>query len=57
MTIFLTGATGYIGGAIAAKLVEKGCIVRGLVRVKPSRTELDWQPTHTSLTDWIEREA
>ncbi|MEJ8827255.1 NAD-dependent epimerase/dehydratase family protein [Variovorax humicola] len=31
-TIFLTGATGYIGGTIASKLVENGYRVRGLVR-------------------------
>jgi nucleoside-diphosphate-sugar epimerase len=32
MAIFITGATGFIGGAIAAKLVERGIEVRGLVR-------------------------
>jgi nucleoside-diphosphate-sugar epimerase len=31
-TIFLTGATGYIGGSIAARLVQAGHRVRGLVR-------------------------
>ncbi|MEJ8859240.1 NAD-dependent epimerase/dehydratase family protein [Variovorax robiniae] len=31
-TIFLTGATGYIGGTIASKLAENGYRVRGLVR-------------------------
>jgi nucleoside-diphosphate-sugar epimerase len=31
-TIFLTGATGYIGGSLAARLVEAGTRVRGLVR-------------------------
>jgi nucleoside-diphosphate-sugar epimerase len=31
-TIFLTGATGYIGGSLAARLVEAGRRVRGLVR-------------------------
>jgi nucleoside-diphosphate-sugar epimerase len=31
-TIFLTGATGYIGGSLAARLVEGGTRVRGLVR-------------------------
>lgn len=33
-TIFLTGATGYIGGSIAEKLVANGTRVRGLVRSK-----------------------
>lgn len=32
MRIFMTGVSGYIGGAIAAKLIEKGIEVRGLVR-------------------------
>lgn len=31
-TIFLTGATGYIGGTLATRLVETGHQVRGLVR-------------------------
>jgi len=30
--IFLTGATGYIGGSVATKLIESGYRVRGLVR-------------------------
>jgi nucleoside-diphosphate-sugar epimerase len=30
--IFVTGATGYIGGSLAARLVEAGTRVRGLVR-------------------------
>jgi nucleoside-diphosphate-sugar epimerase len=35
-TIFLTGATGYIGGTVAARLVEAGSRVRGLVRSRES---------------------
>ena len=31
-TIFLTGATGYIGGSVAARLIGAGHRVRGLVR-------------------------
>lgn len=31
-TLFLTGATGYIGGSLAMRLVEAGTRVRGLVR-------------------------
>jgi nucleoside-diphosphate-sugar epimerase len=31
-TVFLTGASGYIGGSLAARLVESGTRVRGLVR-------------------------
>lgn len=33
-TVFITGATGYIGGSIAEKLVKAGTRVRGLVRSK-----------------------
>lgn len=32
MKLFITGATGYIGGSIAARLVAEGHSVRGLVR-------------------------
>jgi uncharacterized protein YbjT (DUF2867 family) len=32
MRVFLTGASGYIGGAGAVKLVNAGAVVRGLVR-------------------------
>jgi nucleoside-diphosphate-sugar epimerase len=32
MDIFLTGATGYIGGTVAMRLIEAGHSVRGLVR-------------------------
>lgn len=31
-TVFLTGASGYIGGSVAAQLVRRGVRVRGLVR-------------------------
>jgi nucleoside-diphosphate-sugar epimerase len=34
MKIFLTGATGYIGGSLAIRLVEEGYQVQGLVRSK-----------------------
>ncbi|MDQ1719259.1 MAG: hypothetical protein QOE89_3212 [Pseudonocardiales bacterium] len=32
MKIFLTGASGYIGSAVAQRLVREGAIVRGLIR-------------------------
>lgn len=32
MAIFITGVTGYIGGSVAARLIEAGKEVRGLVR-------------------------
>ncbi|WP_137893224.1 NAD-dependent epimerase/dehydratase family protein [Ramlibacter sp. 2FC] len=38
MKLFITGATGYIGGSVAARLVAQGHSVRGLVR---DRTKAD----------------
>src|SRR5688572_22769174 len=32
MRVFVTGSTGYLGSAIAARLVKSGCEVRGLAR-------------------------
>lgn len=32
MKIFITGAAGYIGGSVAARFIEEGYQVRGLVR-------------------------
>lgn len=34
MNIFLTGASGYIGGSVAARFLENGHILRGLVRTE-----------------------
>jgi nucleoside-diphosphate-sugar epimerase len=34
VNIFLTGASGYIGGSVAARFLENGHIVRGLVRTE-----------------------
>ena len=31
-TIFLTGASGFIGGSVAVQLINAGYAVRGLVR-------------------------
>ena len=39
MRLFLTGASGYIGGSIAARLVADGHSVRGLGR-DPARSGL-----------------
>ena len=40
MTIFLTGATGFIGGAIAHRLMQAGHRVRGLVRSPDKAAQL-----------------
>jgi nucleoside-diphosphate-sugar epimerase len=40
MAIFVTGATGYIGGAMAARLVADGYEVRGLVRDEAKAKQL-----------------
>lgn len=40
MNIFITGATGYIGGSVAARLLERGHTVSGLVRSKEKADRL-----------------
>ncbi len=40
MKIFLTGASGYIGGSLALALLSKGHEVRGLTRSEKSANEL-----------------
>jgi nucleoside-diphosphate-sugar epimerase len=39
-TLFITGATGYIGGSVAVRLVAEGYGVRGLVRAERQAEEL-----------------
>jgi nucleoside-diphosphate-sugar epimerase len=61
-TIFLTGATGYIGGSLAARLVEAGLCVRGLVRSRESADLLSGRGIEPVLgglddTDLLTREA
>lgn len=62
MKLFVTGASGYIGGSVAALLVARGHNVRGLVRDR-AKAELllahGIQPVHGSLEDeeLIAREA
>ena len=53
-TIFLTGATGYIGGSVAARLIDTGHRVRGLVRSHESAAllaERGIEPVMGSLDD------
>lgn len=40
MRVFITGATGYIGGSVAAKLLENGHDVLGLVRSEDKAVQL-----------------
>lgn len=40
MKIFLTGASGYIGGSLAKKLIENGHSVLGLVRSRGKADQL-----------------
>lgn len=61
-TIFITGASGYIGGSIAERLVKTGTRVRGLVRTKENAdalSKLGVEPVIGDLndTDLLIREA
>ena len=40
MKVFITGATGYIGGSVATKLLERGDTVLGLARSDPAAAAL-----------------
>ena len=54
MKIFLTGATGYIGGSVAVKLINAGHQVLGLTRSKEKAQQLEEmgiEPIVGSLTD------
>lgn len=54
MKIFITGATGFIGGSVAAALIEKGHQVSGLVRDEKKAEYLQKrgiEPVHGSLSD------
>ncbi len=54
MKIFLTGATGYIGGTVAVELLRAGHSVRGLVRDAargPALRELGLEPVVGTLDD------
>ncbi|WP_437318128.1 NAD-dependent epimerase/dehydratase family protein [Sorangium sp. So ce385] len=51
MKIFLTGATGYIGGSVAKHLTEQGHSVRGLVRRRELAASLEAQGIGAVLGD------
>ena len=55
MKVFITGATGYIGGSIARALVDRGAEVRGLTRSEAGAGALEHigvVPVRGSLADW-----
>jgi nucleoside-diphosphate-sugar epimerase len=61
-TIFITGASGYIGGSVALKLIQAGHRVRGLVRTQENAdliSKLGVEPVVGDLndTDLLIREA
>jgi uncharacterized protein YbjT (DUF2867 family) len=61
-TVFITGASGYIGGSVALKLIEAGHRVRGLVRTQQkadllSRLGVQSVIGDLSDTDLLIREA
>ena len=54
MAIFITGATGFIGGSLAVRLLRGGHVVRGLVRSEekaPRLAALGIEPVLGSLAD------
>ncbi len=48
MEVLITGASGFIGSAIADELCRRGHAVSGLVRRRPEKTDT-WQPLHADL--------
>jgi dihydroflavonol-4-reductase len=57
LRIFLTGGTGYIGGALAPRLVEAGHEVRALVRPTSRRQALDDLGVECVVGDLLEPEG
>ncbi|RFA26273.1 epimerase [Alkalilimnicola ehrlichii] len=55
MQVFVTGATGYIGGSVARLLLERGATVRGLARTDTAAQALERlgvAPVRGSLAHW-----
>jgi nucleoside-diphosphate-sugar epimerase len=56
MIIFVTGASGYIGGSVAARLASQGHVVQGLIRNETRADELrehGIEPVFGSLDDGV----
>src|SRR5947208_14244464 len=56
MRVFLTGATGFIGGAVARALRDRGEDVRALVRSRERATDLESIGVDLAVGDVIDRE-
>src|SRR5258706_7389539 len=46
MKIFVTGATGYIGGSVAERLMREGHVITGLVRTESGARDLEARGMH-----------
>lgn len=57
MKVFVTGATGYIGGSVAACLIDAGHQVRGLVRDANKATELEARGIEPAIGDLDDRDT
>jgi len=51
MTILVTGATGFVGSAVARRLVDRGAGVRALVRPTSDRRNLEGLPVDLTVGD------
>lgn len=49
MKIFLTGATGYIGGSVAERLLREGHVISGLVRTPNGAQQIEKRGMHPVL--------
>jgi nucleoside-diphosphate-sugar epimerase len=57
MRVFITGATGFVGGALARTLVAEGAEVHALVRPASSRSSLDGVPIRWQEGDITDPES
>ena len=55
--VFVTGATGYIGGRLAPRLVERGYRVRCLARSAAKLRARPWAASHSAEVEIVEGDA